>query len=60
MIMAHIYAKTNTDVAHTAKRRASVAEINLLRKFEDRQMIEDRITRQLGKLHKLWFKGTAR
>lgn len=55
--MTHIYAKTNTDVAHTVRRRASVAEINLLRKFEGRELIEERISRQLGKLHHLWFKG---
>jgi hypothetical protein len=60
MIMTHIYDKPNTNVAHKAKRRASVAEINLLRKFEDKQMIEDRINRQLGKLHRLWFKGIPR
>ena len=55
--MTHIYQKTNESAAHRARRRLSVAEVNVLRKFEGKQMIEERIERQLGKLHKLWFKG---
>lgn len=55
--MTHIYAKKNESVAHKARRRASVAEIQILRKFEGKNMIEERIERQLGKLHQLWFKG---
>jgi hypothetical protein len=35
----------------------SVAEINILRKFEDRQLIDEKIVRQMTKLHSLWFKG---
>jgi hypothetical protein len=35
----------------------SIAEINILRKFEDRQLIDDKIGRQMTKLHSLWFKG---
>jgi hypothetical protein len=58
--MTHIYEKINTDVAHTVKRRVSVAEINLLRKFEGKELIEDRIARQMTKLHSLWFKGINR
>jgi hypothetical protein len=53
--MTHIYAVMNNDVARKARRRASVAEINLLRKFEGKELIEERISRQLGKLHQLWF-----
>jgi len=34
-----------------------VAEINILRKFEDRQLIEDKIFREMRKLHSLWFNG---
>jgi hypothetical protein len=35
----------------------SIAEINILRKFEDRLLIDDKISRQMTKLHSLWFKG---
>lgn len=55
--MTHIYAVQKPDVARKVRRRASVAEINLLRKFEGKELIENRIERQLGKLHALWFKA---
>lgn len=55
--MTHIYQKENKTVANKSRRRISVAEVNLLRKFEGKQMIEERIERQMAKLHKLWFKG---
>jgi hypothetical protein len=55
--MTHIYAKTSADASAKARRRSSVAEIQLLRKFEGRQMIEERIERQLKKLHKVWFRN---
>jgi len=55
--MTHIYAKTSADASAKARRRHSVAEINLLRKFEGKQMIEERIERQLSKLHKIWFRN---
>jgi hypothetical protein len=35
----------------------SIAEINILRKYEDRQLIDEKIVRQMTKLHSLWFKG---
>jgi hypothetical protein len=35
----------------------SIAEINILRKSEGRQFIDDKIIRQMTKLHSLWFKG---
>jgi hypothetical protein len=34
-----------------------IAEINILRKNEDRQQIDEKILRQMTKLHSLWFKG---
>ena len=55
--MTHIYAVKNVDVERKQRRKASVAEINLLRKFEGNSLIEGRIARQLGKLHSLWFKN---
>ena len=54
--MMHIYANQNATVAHKRRREISVAEINLLRKFEGKEMIEDRVERQMSKLHALWFK----
>jgi uncharacterized protein YlaN (UPF0358 family) len=54
--MVHIYAVSNSTVAHKRRREISVAEINLLRKFEGKEMIEDRVERQMSKLHALWFK----
>lgn len=53
--MTHIYCKKNTDVERQVRRKASVAEINILRKFEGSSLIEGRIARQLSKLHALWF-----
>jgi hypothetical protein len=53
--MTHIYLKPIASVEKLMKRRASITEINILRKFEGSSLIEDRIARQLGKLHKLWF-----
>jgi hypothetical protein len=35
----------------------AIAEINILRKNEDRLMMDDKIVRQMTKLHSLWFKG---
>ena len=34
-----------------------IAEINILRKNEERQLIDEKIYRQMTKLHTLWFKG---
>ena len=57
--MVHIYQKQNPNVERIMKRRASVTEINILRKFEGNMLIEQRIARQLVKLHSLWFyRGT--
>lgn len=53
--MTHIYLKKNENAERRARRRASVAEINVLRKFEGSSMIEERIARQMTKLHRLWF-----
>jgi hypothetical protein len=53
--MVHIYANQNAEVAKRQRRRIVIQEINILRKFEGKQMIEDRIARQMDKLHTLWF-----
>ena len=53
--MTHIYAKPSPAVERAMRRRISIAEVNLLRKFEGKQMIEEKIARQMGKLHAIWF-----
>jgi hypothetical protein len=55
--MKHIYAVQRPEAEITYRRRVSVAEINILRKFEGRTQIEDRIARQMTKLHSLWFRN---
>jgi len=35
-----------------------IAEINILRKNEDKLQIDGKINRQMTKLHTLWFKGS--
>lgn len=53
--MTHIYAVKSKDAERTMRRRSLVALINLLRKFEGKQIIEEKIARQLSRLHALWF-----
>jgi hypothetical protein len=55
--MKHIYAVQRPEAEIRTRRRISVAEINILRKFEGRTQIEDRIARQMTKLHSLWFRN---
>ena len=52
--MKHIYYKPKPDAERQYRRMVSVAEINILRKFEGKAQIEERISRQLGKLHSLY------
>lgn len=58
--MTHIYAVANPKVAQKRRREISVAEINLLRKFEGKELIEERIERQMSKLHSLWFSSSRK
>ena len=58
--MTHLFPVQNQAVANKRRREISIAEINLLRKFEGKQMIEDRIERQMTKLHSLWFSASRR
>ena len=55
--MVHIYEVKRPEAERVMRRRISVAEINILRKFEGRDLIEDRIARQMTKLHSLWFRN---
>ena len=47
--------KTNSS---KCRRVIVIAEINILRKFEDNHLIQEKIVREMGKLHSLWFKGS--
>lgn len=55
MIMEHIYCKPSKEVERAMRRRISIAEVNLLRKFEGKQLVEEKIARQMSKLHAIWF-----
>jgi hypothetical protein len=56
--MTNLYGtQQNADVAIQQKRRIVIAEVQLLRKFEGKQLIEERIDREMSKLHKLWFRN---
>ena len=52
--MKHIYEVKLPEAERIMRRKYSVAEINILRKFEGRTQIEDRIARQMTKLHSLY------
>ena len=55
--MKHIYAIQRPEAEIAYRRRVSIAEINILRKFEGKSQIENRIARQMTKLHSLWFRN---
>ncbi len=41
--------------AHLCRRKIVIAEINILRKFEESPLIQEKIFREMAKLHLLWF-----
>ena len=43
--------------ASKCRRMIVIASINNLRKREDRLLTDIKISRQMSKLHSLWFKG---
>lgn len=53
--MVHIYAVQNPKAMKDRRREIITAEINILRKFEGKSLIEDRIDRSMEKLHGVWF-----
>lgn len=53
--MRLIYANYNAKAAVERHRQILAAEIVLLRKFEGRQMIEERIAKNMQLLHGTWF-----
>lgn len=46
--------------SHLRRRNIVIEEINILRNFELNDLIQNKITRELTKLHFLWFKGSKR
>ena len=51
------YLKSDAD---KCRRKIVVAEINILYNQVQRQGNYDKIVREMGKLHSLWFQGTAK
>jgi hypothetical protein len=49
--------KSNT---HLRRRSIVIDEINILRNFEGSQLIQNKIEREMSKLHLLWFKDSGR
>jgi len=54
--MTHIYAVKSVSAERSAQRRHLIAEIKILRRFEGRKIIEERIAKNINKLHALWFR----
>jgi len=46
--------------ANKRRRKIVIEEINILRNFEGSHLIQKKISRQLTKLHSLWFKDSLR
>jgi len=46
--------------SNKCRRKFAVAEINILRNFEERDLIQEKISRQLFKLHSLWFSASRK
>jgi hypothetical protein len=53
--MKENYQVLRPEVERAMRRRISIAEINMLRKYEGKSLIEEKIARQMSKLHDIWF-----
>ena len=51
------FLKSNSD---RCRRKIVITEINILRNLAESQVTHVKIVREVGKLHSLWFKGTAK
>jgi hypothetical protein len=51
------FLKSNAD---RCRRKIVITEINILRNLAESQLTHEKIVREMGKLHSLWFKGTAK
>lgn len=51
------FSKSNS---HKYRRKIVITEINKLLNLSENQLRQERIFRELGKLHSLWFQGTAK
>jgi hypothetical protein len=55
MIMTHIYAVHSPIAKRRAQRKDIVATVKILRNYEDKKMVEERIDKHISDLHSLWF-----
>jgi hypothetical protein len=46
--------------ANLCRRKIVVAQIKILRNFEERPFTQQKIVREMNKLHWLWFKGGSK
>jgi hypothetical protein len=46
--------------ADRCRRKIVINEINILQNLAESQVTHVKIVREMGKLHSLWFKGTAK
>lgn len=51
------YSKSN---ANKCRRKIVIAEINILRNLAESQVRHEKIVREVGKLHSLWFQGSSK
>ena len=58
--MTHIYLIKDPAIERRAVRKNVVANINILRKFERFNLIEERISKNMFDLHSLWFRKDKR
>jgi hypothetical protein len=58
--MTHIFMVKSVSAERDAQRRHIISEINLLRKFEGRMIIDERIALGIARLHNMWFSSSKR
>ena len=51
------YSKSNAD---KCRRKIVIAEINILRNLAESQVRHEKIVREVGKLHSIWFQGSSK
>jgi hypothetical protein len=51
------FLKSKTD---QCRRKIVIAEINILLNRDESHLSNEKIVREMGKLHSFWFKGTAK
>lgn len=51
------FLKSSSD---QCRRKIVIAQINILRNLEENPVRHEKIVREVGKLHSLWFKGASK